>query len=65
MKTPLPKLSAPALRALAGAGITHVEQLTSTTEGELLKLHGFGPSAIPPLRAALKDLGLSFKAAVS
>lgn len=56
----LPKLSAPARRALAAAGYTRLEQLAGVSEAELLKLHGFGPKALEPLRRALKERGLSF-----
>jgi hypothetical protein len=55
-----PKLAKPAQRALAGAGYTHLEQLSKVTEAELLKLHGMGPKAIRQLRQALADKGLSF-----
>jgi hypothetical protein len=62
-KTPFPKgLSQPALRALARAGYENLEQLSSATEGSLLALHGFGPNALAKLRAALRELGLSFVA---
>jgi hypothetical protein len=57
--TGFPKLSAPAQHALANAGYTEVEQLAGVPEADLLKLHGLGPSAIAPLRAALEALGLS------
>lgn len=57
----LPKVSAPARRALTGAGYTRLGQLTATTAAELLKLHGMGPKAINILRAALKEHGLSFR----
>jgi hypothetical protein len=57
--TDFPKLSGPAQRALANAGYTEVEQLAGVSEAELLRLHGLGPSAIAPLREALKALGLS------
>jgi predicted flap endonuclease-1-like 5' DNA nuclease len=50
----------PALRALAAAGYTHLEQLARVKEDELLKLHGVGPKAIRVLRAALEIQGLSF-----
>lgn len=59
----IPKISQPANRALAGAGIKRIEQLAKWTEAELLALHGVGPKALPPLRAALKAKGLSFAAA--
>lgn len=57
------KLAKPAQRALAGAGYVRLEQLTTITEIELLKLHGMGPKAIRQLRQALADKGLSFAAA--
>ena len=57
----LPKgLSAPALRALTGAGYVRLEQLTRVSEPELKKLHGMGPKAIDLLRSALEEKGLSF-----
>ena len=65
-KEPLPGgfpagLSAPAKRALAGAGYTQIEQLAGATEAHILQLHGIGPSAMPLLREALAGKGLSFK----
>jgi len=39
-------LSAPARRALDGAGYVRLEQLTRVSESELKKLHGKGPKAI-------------------
>lgn len=57
----LPKLAAPAQRALAGAGITRLEQLTRISEVELARLHGIGPNAIQTLRLALGEKGLSFR----
>lgn len=56
----LPKLSAPAHRALAAAKITRLKDLTKISEQELGKLHGVGPNAIASLRAALAAKGLSF-----
>jgi hypothetical protein len=56
----LPKLAAPARRALAGAGILRLEQLSRMSEGELAQLHGIGPNAIETIRRALKEQGLSF-----
>jgi hypothetical protein len=57
----LPKTSAPALRALNGAGITRLEHLTSFTEAEITKLHGMGPKALGILKEAMQARGLSFK----
>ena len=53
-------LSAPARRALEGAGITTLAKLANTSETELLKLHGMGPASLPKLRAALKNAGKRF-----
>ena len=49
-KTPLPKIGAPATRALNNAGITYIEQLTKMTEKEVLALHGMGPKALRILK---------------
>jgi DNA-directed RNA polymerase alpha subunit len=59
-RTDLPKLAAPARRALAGAGYTRLEDLTQVTEAEVKKLHGMGPNAVEALRNALAERGLSF-----
>lgn len=58
----LPKLSQPAIRALTGAGISRLEQLTTVTEAEIKRLHGIGPNALIQLRAALAAHGLTFAA---
>ncbi|RAW19351.1 MULTISPECIES: RNA polymerase alpha subunit C-terminal domain-containing protein [Paenibacillus] len=54
-------LSAPARRALENQGITSLQLLSQYTGKEILKLHGIGPSAMPKLRQALEEEGLSFK----
>lgn len=54
------KLGQPARRALAGAGIQRLEQLTKFTETEIKELHGIGPNALNQLRRALDAKGLSF-----
>lgn len=59
--TPLPKISAPATRALASIGVTTVEQLADHTEKELLALHGFGPKAVRILAPVMDELGVSFR----
>jgi hypothetical protein len=46
-------LAQPALRALSAAGYTRLEQFTSVTEADLLKLHGMGPKALGLIRGAL------------
>lgn len=56
------KLAAPARRALAGAGIRRLEDLTRMTEPEVKNLHGIGPNALRQLREALAARGLFFAA---
>lgn len=53
-------LSAPARRALAGAGYERLDQLTRVSEREILRLHGMGPKAMDLLRRALAARGQSF-----
>lgn len=55
-----PKLAGPAQRALAGAGITQLEDFTTRTEAEILALHGMGPNAMAAIRQALAAQNLSF-----
>jgi DNA repair protein RadC len=60
-QTDLPKLAAPAQRALANAGIQNLKQLSKFSEAEIKRLHGIGPNALTQLRRALKAKGLSFR----
>ena len=53
-------LSAPALRALAGAGYVRLEQLSRVSEADIKRLHGMGPKGIKLLRQALEAKGMSF-----
>jgi hypothetical protein len=53
-------LSAPAQRALSGAGIKNLRQLSKFSEPEIKKLHGIGPNALGTLRQALHENGLAF-----
>jgi len=59
--TDLPKLAAPARRALLAAGYTRLEHLTEAKESEVAKLHGMGPNAMRALCTALQERGLSFR----
>jgi hypothetical protein len=59
--TGFPRLSAPARRAVSAAGYTRLDQLAQSSESDLAKLHGMGPTAIAALRAALDERGLSFR----
>jgi hypothetical protein len=59
---PFPRgVSKPALRALASAGYTSVDQLAIANERELAALHGMGPKALGILRSALKAKGKAFR----
>jgi len=42
--TGFPRLSAPARRALSGAGYTRLDTLADVSEPDLKKLHGMGPT---------------------
>lgn len=53
-------IAKPAIRALAGAGITSFEQLTAHSARQLLALHGLGPKAIRILGEELASRGLAF-----
>ena len=60
-KSDLPEqLAAPAQRALAGAGIQNLRQLSKFSETEIKQMHGIGPNALQQLRGALDNRGLSF-----
>ncbi len=59
--SPFSFLAQPAQRALAGAGIHSLEELSRCTEKQIGKLHGMGPNGLEKLRRALAEKGLSFK----
>jgi len=63
IRTDLPKMARPAQRALAGAGVTCLEDLAEHTEIEIAALHGMGPYALGRLKEALAAMGLDFKGA--
>ncbi len=50
----------PATNALTAAGYTRLDQLTTATEADILKLHGVGPKAVGMLRDALAACGMAF-----
>jgi hypothetical protein len=60
-ETDLPKLAAPAQRALAAAGARSLKDLTKFREAEVRQWHGIGPNALRQLQQALKEQGLSFR----
>ncbi|GIH21500.1 DNA-binding protein [Rugosimonospora africana] len=57
----LPKISAPATRALNAAGYSSLRQLAGVPRAQLANLHGMGPKALGIIQAALEqhDLSLS------
>lgn len=57
----LPKIGAPATRALQAAGITKLSQVAKRSEQELLELHGVGPRAIRLLKEALTARGKNLR----
>ena len=54
------ELARPAQRALTGAGIHRLDQITRLSETEVRRLHGMGPKALEQLRRALAARGQSF-----
>jgi hypothetical protein len=57
----MPKgLAKPAQRALAGAGLRDLQELSKWTEGQVMALHGMGPRAMEMLKAAMKEKGVTF-----
>ena len=57
----LPKIGAPATRALESIGISRLDQVADRTIAELLALHGFGPKALRILEVALAARGQSLR----
>lgn len=57
----LSQISAPARRALEGAGIKTLSQLSHHTEAGTLALHGMGPNAMGKLRTALEEAGIKLR----
>ncbi|MEU9516510.1 helix-hairpin-helix domain-containing protein [Micromonospora sp. NPDC048169] len=51
----LPKIGAPATRALHAAGYTTLRQLAGVPRAELARLHGMGPKALGIIEAALDE----------
>jgi predicted flap endonuclease-1-like 5' DNA nuclease len=61
MNDDLPRIGAPATRALEAAGRRRLAQVAELSEAELLALHGVGPRAVRILREALAAKGLSLR----
>ena len=56
--TELPRVGAPATRALQNAGYDSLESLAGADTAALLALHGFGPKAVRIINEALAEAGL-------
>ena len=54
----LPKIGAPATRALNNAGYTSLRELAGVPRAELAKLHGMGPKALRIIEDSLAEHGL-------
>jgi hypothetical protein len=54
----LPKIGAPATRALNAAGYTSLRQLVGVPRANLAELHGMGPKALAIIEAALEQHNL-------
>lgn len=57
----LPKLGAPATRALNAAGYTALAQLDDVPRSQLAGMHGIGPKALRIIQAELERHGLSLR----
>ncbi|WBC17940.1 helix-hairpin-helix domain-containing protein [Micromonospora sp. WMMA1998] len=55
----LPKIGAPATRALHDAGYTALRELAGVPRAELATLHGIGPKALRTIQHALEQHNLS------
>jgi hypothetical protein len=55
----LPKIGAPATRALNGAGYTSLGQLAGVPRSDLANLHGIGPKALRIIEDELERHGLA------
>ncbi|MFG1880835.1 DNA-binding protein [Micromonospora sp. NPDC049102] len=55
----LPKIGAPATRALHNAGYTTLRGLAGVPRKKLAALHGMGPKALDIIQAALEEHDLS------
>lgn len=57
----LPRIGAPATRALHGAGYHSLRDLDGVSRRDLARLHGVGPKAIGILADAMAQAGLEFR----
>lgn len=57
----LPKVGAPAIRALNGAGFTSLRGLVGVPRSALAALHGIGPKALEIIESALQEHDLKLE----
>ncbi|MDN5789259.1 MAG: DNA-binding protein [Micrococcales bacterium] len=57
----LPRLSAPATRALTAAGYSRLRDLDGASRAEIAALHGMGPKALGVLTEALTSRGFALR----
>lgn len=62
VRTPLPRLGAPARRALAAVGVRNLEDVAARGRAGIRSLHGVGPRALAVITEALDSAGLAFPA---
>ena len=55
----LPKVGAPAMRALHSAGYSTLRDLAGVSRAELAELHGMGPKALGIIQSALEEHNLT------
>lgn len=58
---PIPKISAPAGRALDGAGLHTLNDLAEITQKQFMQLHGMGKHGLRIVTEAMDRAGLKFK----
>ncbi len=56
----LPRLASPAQRALASAGIRHLNDLAGFRESDIARLHGIGPNALTTLKETMRINNIQF-----
>ena len=54
------QLAAPAQRALAGAGIKSLDDISKFSEQEIANLHGIGKNALAAIKEVMAENGISF-----
>jgi len=63
VRTPLPRLSAAAARAITAIGVRNLEDLSARSRAEIGALHGIGSKTVQRLVDALDSAGLAFATA--